>query len=127
MKSTLRTRASPDEIPQWLSVVSVAWSLNWQAGRFSARASLPPISEAHTLEAPHNSTKSLAQGWGTIPGGGHPLPPVTSMGTLNFFMKRTASVWPSSDRLKQPSRSAASESAPASVSKSAHRECCKVH
>lgn len=35
------------------------------------------------------------------------------MGTLNFFMKRTASAWPSRLRLKQPSRSAASESAPA--------------
>ena len=41
-------------------------------------------------------------------------PPVTSMGTLNFFMKRTASAWPSRLRLKQPSLSAASESAPAS-------------
>lgn len=40
-------------------------------------------------------------------------PPVTSMGTLKPFMKRTASAWPAMLRLKLPSRSAARESAPA--------------
>ena len=42
-------------------------------------------------------------------------PPVTNMGTLNAFMNSTAFRWPSSDRLKQPRRSLASESAPACI------------
>ena len=37
---------------------------------------------------------------------------MTSMGTSKAFMKRTASAWPAMDKLKQPSRSADSESAP---------------
>ena len=40
-------------------------------------------------------------------------PPVTSMGTLKAFMNSTALRWPSRDRLKQPRRSLARESAPA--------------
>ena len=42
----------------------------------------------------------------------YPAPPVTSMGTPNFFMKRTASACPSRLSAKQPSLSAARLSAP---------------
>ena len=42
----------------------------------------------------------------------YPPPPVTRSGTLKVFMNFTQSAWPSRDRLKHPSRSAARESAP---------------
>eukprot|EP00983_Pelagomonas_calceolata_P081086 1155418-Pelagomonas_calceolata.AAC.3 len=48
----------------------------------------------------------------------HP-PPVTSIGSRKSFMKRTASPWPFSDKLKHPSRSFASESAPVACKTSA--------
>ena len=69
----------------------------------------------HTLSPRH--CKRCRKTDQTQPGvmglGSDTAPPVTSMGTLKAFMNSTALRWPSRDRLKQPRRSLARESAPA--------------
>ena len=66
------------------------------------------LSAAGTLSCQKRRIRGVCKGRRVIC-----APPVTSMGTPNAFMKRTASACPAMDRLKQPSRSDCSESAPA--------------